>query len=160
MTSTSTHPTISRATHLAEALLEDAAAGRHGLAATLATAVLTSQVVEVDDERDSLWGALVAVEHLPGLDRHLLEAQAERSDRVSAGQVAYDIIGHRRSSSWTAQSIVERGAGLDMGDDPKPSPIESWWYYQGRSEAFAESMTVLEREGLATVTLVVDGATR
>ena len=75
-------------------------------------------------------------------------------------QGTYDAIACRRNSAWTAQSIVEQGAGLNVANSDDQPPMhspEAWWYYQGRAEAFAEAMTLLERDGLAGVILVVSG---
>lgn len=71
-------------------------------------------------------------------------------------QVLYDEVAARRGSAWGAQGVlemVEAVAVLADEDEPDASPLEAWWHAQGRAEAFAEVMTLLERHG-ARVDLV------
>lgn len=73
---------------------------------------------------------------------------------VTLAQYLHDVIGGLRNSAWVAQAVLEHVpavAALADEDAPQASPSEAWWHAQGRAEAFAEVMTLLEAHGAAVV---------
>jgi len=68
-------------------------------------------------------------------------------------QALYELVVARRDSASTAQSTLAEVAGLP-DEMPDASTTEAWWHAQGRAEAFAEVMSVLEGYGAQVVTVL------
>lgn len=77
---------------------------------------------------------------------------------VLGAERLWDVVERRRTSAWAQQRICE-SAGVEVSGDEDANPREAWWHAQGRAEAFAEVMTLLEQAGADRPQLVVEHLT-
>lgn len=56
----------------------------------------------------------------------------------------YRVLAERRNAAWTVQNVLASAGGFPE-EMPEPTDREAWWYAQGRAEALAKVMTILEQ---------------